>query len=123
MLSDEMTTGSVTSTDAEKRSYASRSHAWNIQQKRFREAFPEVSFLSCLFALLCSLFVRSGTASRRSNEVISTRSKMMLSMRTPQGHDTSYDRHHDKGHVAALWTTSHWLLVLNVDRLCSRFVL
>ncbi|KAI8985589.1 UBC-like protein [Trametes punicea] len=41
MLSDEMTTGSVTSTDAEKRVYAARSHAWNLQQKRFREAFPE----------------------------------------------------------------------------------
>ncbi|KAI0630740.1 UBC-like protein [Trametes polyzona] len=41
MLSDEMTTGSVTSTDAEKRVYAARSHSWNLQQKRFREAFPE----------------------------------------------------------------------------------
>ncbi|KAI1793443.1 UBC-like protein [Ganoderma leucocontextum] len=41
MLSDEMTTGSVTSTDAEKRNYATRSHAWNLQQKRFREGFPE----------------------------------------------------------------------------------
>ncbi|RDX50819.1 UBC-like protein [Lentinus brumalis] len=43
MLSDEMTTGSVTTTDAEKRVYAARSHSWNIQQKRFKEAFPEVS--------------------------------------------------------------------------------
>ncbi|KAF8906120.1 UBC-like protein [Mucidula mucida] len=41
MLSDEMTTGSVTSSDAHKRTYASRSHAWNIQQARFKEAFPE----------------------------------------------------------------------------------
>ncbi|KAI0664429.1 UBC-like protein [Cubamyces menziesii] len=41
MLSDEMTTGSVTTTDAEKRVYAARSHSWNLQQKRFREAFPE----------------------------------------------------------------------------------
>ncbi|TBU47512.1 UBC-like protein [Dichomitus squalens] len=41
MLSDEMTTGSVTSTDAEKRAYAARSHSWNLQQKRFKEAFPE----------------------------------------------------------------------------------
>lgn len=43
MLSDEMTTGSVTTLDADKRVYASRSHAWNLQQRRFREAFPEVS--------------------------------------------------------------------------------
>ncbi|KAI0793805.1 ubiquitin-conjugating enzyme/RWD-like protein [Fomes fomentarius] len=41
MLSDEMTTGSVTTTDAEKRLYAARSHSWNLQQKRFKEAFPE----------------------------------------------------------------------------------
>lgn len=43
MLSDEMTTGSMTTSDAEKRAYAVRSHAWNIEQKRFKEAFPDVS--------------------------------------------------------------------------------
>jgi ubiquitin-conjugating enzyme E2 J2 len=43
MLSDEMTTGSVTSTDVEKRDFALRSHEWNRKQKRFRDAFPEVS--------------------------------------------------------------------------------
>jgi ubiquitin-conjugating enzyme E2 J2 len=41
MLSDEMTTGSVTTTDTDKRVYASRSHAWNLQQRRFRDSFPE----------------------------------------------------------------------------------
>lgn len=41
MLSDEMTTGSVNSNDADKRAYAARSHAWNIAQKRFKEAFPD----------------------------------------------------------------------------------
>ncbi|KAI0825726.1 ubiquitin-conjugating enzyme/RWD-like protein [Irpex lacteus] len=41
MLSDEMTTGSVTTSDAEKRAYAARSHMWNIEQRRFKEAFPE----------------------------------------------------------------------------------
>ncbi|KAF7309374.1 UBC-like protein [Mycena indigotica] len=43
MLSDEMTTGSVTSTDAHKRAFAVRSHAHNIAQSRFRDAFPEYS--------------------------------------------------------------------------------
>jgi ubiquitin-conjugating enzyme E2 J2 len=43
MLSDEMTTGSVTSSDAHKRSFAARSHDWNVSQQRFREAFPEYS--------------------------------------------------------------------------------
>lgn len=41
MLSDEMTTGSVTSSDAHKRAFAGRSHAWNLTQSRFRDAFPE----------------------------------------------------------------------------------
>lgn len=41
MLSDEMTTGSVTTTDADKRAYALRSHAWNLEQRRFRDAFPD----------------------------------------------------------------------------------
>ncbi|CAE6521039.1 unnamed protein product [Rhizoctonia solani] len=41
MLSDEMTTGSVTSTDTEKRDFAIRSHEWNRKQKRFRDAFPD----------------------------------------------------------------------------------
>ncbi|KAI0313195.1 ubiquitin-conjugating enzyme/RWD-like protein [Amylostereum chailletii] len=41
MLSDEMTTGSVTTTDVDKRAYASKSHAWNLGQRRFKEAFPD----------------------------------------------------------------------------------
>ncbi|KAK7687661.1 hypothetical protein QCA50_008876 [Cerrena zonata] len=41
MLSDEMTTGSVTTSDADKRAYAVRSHAWNLEQRRFKEAFPD----------------------------------------------------------------------------------
>lgn len=42
MLSDEMTTGSVNTADADKRAYAARSHAWNIQQRKFKDAFPDV---------------------------------------------------------------------------------
>jgi len=41
MLSDEITTGSVSSTDQDKRTLAARSHAWNLKQRRFIEAFPE----------------------------------------------------------------------------------
>jgi len=41
MLADEMTTGSVNTTEAHKRAFASRSHAWNLSQARFRDAFPE----------------------------------------------------------------------------------
>jgi len=41
MLSDEMTTGSVTSADRDKRILAGRSHEWNRKQKKFVEAFPE----------------------------------------------------------------------------------
>lgn len=43
MLSDEITTGSVSSTDQYKRTMAAQSHAWNIKQRKFVEAFPDVS--------------------------------------------------------------------------------
>lgn len=46
MLSEEMTTGSVTTTVIDKKAYAIRSHAWNIANKKFREAFPDVSAMS-----------------------------------------------------------------------------
>ncbi|XP_006462225.1 hypothetical protein AGABI2DRAFT_71166 [Agaricus bisporus var. bisporus H97] len=42
MLSDEMTTGSLNSSDDVRRAYAARSHEWNLVQPRFREAFSEV---------------------------------------------------------------------------------
>jgi ubiquitin-conjugating enzyme E2 J2 len=41
MLADETTTGSMTSSDAEKRILAQRSHDYNRTQKRFVEAFPD----------------------------------------------------------------------------------
>jgi ubiquitin-conjugating enzyme E2 J2 len=41
MLSDEMTTGSMTSSDTHKRAFATRSHAWNLTNQRFKDAFPE----------------------------------------------------------------------------------
>ncbi|KAJ3848624.1 UBC-like protein [Lentinula lateritia] len=41
MLSDEMTTGSVNSSAAQKRHFALKSHAWNLNQARFKEAFPD----------------------------------------------------------------------------------
>jgi len=41
MLSDEMTTGSVTTSDSEKRILALKSHEWNRRQRRFTDAFPE----------------------------------------------------------------------------------
>ena len=48
MLSDEMTTGSITSSEPHKRAFAARSHSWNVAQPRFREAFPDVSDLSTI---------------------------------------------------------------------------
>lgn len=44
MLSDEMTTGSVTSSDGHKRTFAAKSHAFNLTQPRFRDAFPDVRY-------------------------------------------------------------------------------
>ncbi|KIM38326.1 hypothetical protein M413DRAFT_244583 [Hebeloma cylindrosporum] len=41
MLSDEMTTGSVTTTDAYKRNAAAKSHRFNLESSKFKEAFPD----------------------------------------------------------------------------------
>ncbi|SCZ97313.1 BZ3500_MvSof-1268-A1-R1_Chr4-2g07131 [Microbotryum saponariae] len=46
MLGDEITTGSVMTTEAEKQAFAKASHAWNMQvhqQPRFKTHFPEYS--------------------------------------------------------------------------------
>jgi ubiquitin-conjugating enzyme E2 J2 len=42
MLTEEMTTGSEGATWDNRVQRAKLSHAWNIKQKRFRDAFPEV---------------------------------------------------------------------------------
>lgn len=41
MLSDEITTGSVRSTDAEKRQFASKSHEWNCKNHKFKTIFAD----------------------------------------------------------------------------------
>ncbi|KAL7409157.1 ubiquitin-conjugating enzyme/RWD-like protein [Mrakia frigida] len=41
MLSDEITTGSITSTLAEKKAFALKSHAYNLTEKKFKEVLPE----------------------------------------------------------------------------------
>ncbi|GAA5825808.1 hypothetical protein JCM3770_006342 [Rhodotorula araucariae] len=41
MLSEEITTGATKATDAERRDLASKSHAWNIAQPKFRTIFPD----------------------------------------------------------------------------------
>jgi len=43
MLSEEITAGGMQASDHDRRLYAMRSHAWNVQQKPFRTAFPEYS--------------------------------------------------------------------------------
>ncbi|KAI9016091.1 ubiquitin-conjugating enzyme/RWD-like protein [Hyaloraphidium curvatum] len=43
MLEDTPTTGSITTTAAEKRVLAQRSHAWNLQSAKFRDVFPELA--------------------------------------------------------------------------------
>lgn len=43
MVSEEMTTGSVRSSDADRKLFAKRSHAFNVSHARFRTIFPEYS--------------------------------------------------------------------------------
>ncbi|CAO3687274.1 unnamed protein product [Umbelopsis ramanniana] len=42
MVTDETTTGSIKTTDAEKRIYAARSHKFNTSSSKFRDIFPEL---------------------------------------------------------------------------------
>jgi hypothetical protein len=75
MLSDEMTTGSVTTSDTDKRVYASRSHGWNLQQRRFREAFPEVS-------TMCPFHASGAVLRPASVRIVSKPSNSFISMDT-----------------------------------------
>ncbi|PWN92998.1 UBC-like protein [Acaromyces ingoldii] len=43
MCADEMTTGSVMVSPQDRKTLAARSHAFNIQQRRFKQLFPEYS--------------------------------------------------------------------------------
>lgn len=43
MCADEMTTGSVMVSAQDRKTLAARSHAFNIQQRRFKQLFPEYS--------------------------------------------------------------------------------
>jgi len=42
MCSEEATTGSIKTTDADKRIYASRSHTFNLNDGKFRDIFPDL---------------------------------------------------------------------------------
>lgn len=42
MLSDEITTGSMTATAADRKLLAEKSHAFNVGNKKFRDNFPDV---------------------------------------------------------------------------------
>lgn len=41
MLSDEITTGSVRTTESEKKILAKKSHEWNCKNVKFKTIFPE----------------------------------------------------------------------------------
>ncbi|CEP13105.1 hypothetical protein [Parasitella parasitica] len=42
MVGDEATTGSIKTSDHEKKMYAARSHMWNLKNQKFRDVFPEL---------------------------------------------------------------------------------
>ncbi|CAG8603346.1 22903_t:CDS:10, partial [Rhizophagus irregularis] len=48
MTSNEATTGSIKTTDADKRIYASRSHQFNLNDSKFKEIFPELCVPECV---------------------------------------------------------------------------
>ena len=61
MLSDEITTGSITSTLAEKKAFALKSHAYNLTEKKFRVCLPH-SCLDCVSRFVSVLVMLTQTA-------------------------------------------------------------
>ncbi|KAI8636807.1 ubiquitin-conjugating enzyme/RWD-like protein [Parasitella parasitica] len=47
MVADEATTGSIKTSDHEKKMHAARSHLWNIKNQKFRDVFPELCTINC----------------------------------------------------------------------------
>lgn len=79
MLSDEMTTGSVTSSDSHKRAFAARSHSWNIAQPRFKEVFPDVSNSSLSHLHLPpKLGLQTGNGNQTGRVLITTKTDPFL---------------------------------------------
>ncbi|CAG8434894.1 8770_t:CDS:2 [Funneliformis mosseae] len=48
MVFNEATTGSIKTTDADKRIYATRSHQFNLNNPKFKEIFPELCVSECV---------------------------------------------------------------------------
>ncbi|KAJ7208762.1 UBC-like protein [Mycena haematopus] len=124
MLSDEMTTGSVTSTEAHKRAFAARSHAWNITQSRFREAFPEY----------CSPQIRDlpnmGERERGQSATIPQQSPLYILPPSPPASPVSPAHKSGAAEHVDAWTTSlgkvlwekwRWGLFIALAVMVSRF--
>ncbi|KAL0063497.1 Ubiquitin-conjugating enzyme E2 6 [Marasmius tenuissimus] len=148
MLSDEMTTGSVTASSGQKRAYASRSHAWNLGQARFKEAFPEYctptakalpnmgesvkgssSSAPPTLTFSSSPTTHATTPSTVTTHAITTPKAIPLSVPTipnfvapaSEGKD---DNHHGPGNIASwgqiMWEKWRWGLLIALAVLVSR---
>ncbi|KAI0917934.1 hypothetical protein AcW1_006928 [Taiwanofungus camphoratus] len=83
MLSDEMTTGSVTTTDADKRAYAARSHGWNVSQRKFKEAFPDFCAAALRDLPNMGAKERGASSTASSGSAVTTAPVKMPPMSTP----------------------------------------
>ncbi|KAF7345535.1 UBC-like protein [Mycena venus] len=113
MLSDEMTTGSVTSSDAHKRTFAARSHAWNIAQPRFREAFPE--YCSTQIRDLPNMGERGARAFSSANP--NDKDKALSEQGAGAGADGAWTTSLGK----VLWEKWRWGLLIALAVMVSRF--
>ena len=128
MLSDEMTTGSMNSSDSHKRVFATRSHDWNIGQNKFRDAFPE--FAGPVMRDLPNMGVREqGPTAKplpdlnRANAPRPTPPPHPVA--PPQARDVNHNNTGAAGAVSTwrtvIWQKWRWGLVLAMAVLISRF--
>ncbi|KAF0497663.1 UBC-like protein [Gigaspora margarita] len=85
MTSNEATTGSIKTTDADKKIYAARSHQFNLNDPKFREYFPELCIPEAVpVEILYPISSSSSTPTQTSTEITESVNPVLP---TPQRND------------------------------------
>ncbi|CAG8455651.1 10676_t:CDS:2 [Ambispora gerdemannii] len=84
MCSNEATTGSIKTTDADKKIYAGRSHHYNLNDPKFKEIFPDLCIAEAVpVEILFPLYQSSSNTSPTSNTIKSPKVNSRLDASKP----------------------------------------
>ncbi|CDH59575.1 ubc-like protein [Lichtheimia corymbifera JMRC:FSU:9682] len=103
MTTDETTTGSIKTTDAEKRVFAARSHRINLKNAKFKEVFPELCTLE--LAPLPNAPTKPSTTQRIVRPKPSHQQHQSPGTTTQQQH---HHQQHPQQQTAIARTVSQW---------------